>query len=169
MTDAADRPDDAASRRRVWDMIKDIRIALLVTRGPDGTLRSRPMAAQGDEFSDALWFFTQGESGKVDAIEADPNVLLVYAEPSEQHYVSISGVAEVVHDRDQVRSLWTEAMRVWFPDGPDAPEIALIRVKMTTAEYWDAPSTTMVYAYGYLKARLTGAPPHPGDHERVDM
>jgi len=36
-----------------------------------------------------------------------------------------------------------------------------------SAEYWDAPSSAVVYAYGYLKARLTGERPDPGENKLV--
>ena len=62
-------------------------------------------------------------------------------------------------DPAKVQSLWSEALRVWFPKGPEDPDITLIKVEVDTAEYWDAPSSAWVYAMGYAKARLTGEPP----------
>ena len=53
------------------------------------------------------------------------------------------------------------------PKGPDDPSICLIHVNVESAEYWDAPSSAWVYAYGYAKARLTGAAPHPGTNKVV--
>ena len=47
--------------------------------------------------------------------------------------------------------------------------MALLCVEMEGAEYWDAPSSTLVHAFGYLKAVTTGAPPHPGDNDKVDF
>jgi general stress protein 26 len=40
-------------------------------------------------------------------------------------------------------------MRTWFPKGNADPDIAVIKVSVSQAEYWDAPSSTMVYLYGY--------------------
>ena len=56
-----------------------------------------------------------------------------------------------------------------FPGGPEDPKIALIRVECEGAEYWDSPSSTLVHAYGYLKAVTTGEPPHPGANDKVDF
>jgi len=92
---------------------------------------------------------------------------LAYAEPKDQNYVSVRGTARIVTDKDKVREFWSETARVWFPKGPDESDIALIEVMVDTAEYWDAPSASMVYAYGYVKARLTGEPPNPGENETV--
>ncbi|MBX9739389.1 MAG: pyridoxamine 5'-phosphate oxidase family protein, partial [Beijerinckiaceae bacterium] len=57
--------------------------------------------------------------------------------------------------------------RVWFPKGPDDPEITLLAVDVEEAEYWDAPSSAMIIAFGYAKARLTGEPPQMGENKVV--
>lgn len=166
------------SREKVWEMIKDIRVATLVTQSSYGqankasgnTLRARPMVAiHRDSFHNELWFFTRAESGKVQEIQANEQVCLSYSEPSDQNYVSISGAAEISHNRDLIKEFWSEPMRTWFPKGAEDPSIALIRVIPESAEYWDAPNSAFVYAYGYLKARLTGQMPNPGDHDNVAM
>jgi general stress protein 26 len=155
-------------RQKVQDLIKDIKIALLVTRGADGKMSGRPMAAISSKFDGGLWFFSKAASPKTGEVFHDNNVLLAYSEPRDQNYVSVSGQAEVVYDRARIKALWTEAARVWFPAGPDDPAICLIHVSVESAEYWDAPSSGWVSAYGYAKARLTGEPPrNSGDNKVV--
>jgi general stress protein 26 len=160
---------DHESRQKVWDMIRDIRIALMVTVDQDGLLRSRPMSFQQTEYDGKLWFFTRAQAPKVDQIETHEEVLLAFADPEKQNYVSLTGKGIVVDDRAQIKALWSEPMRTWFPKGPDDPDISLICVTVDSAEYWDSPSATMVMAFGYLKARLTGKAPNPGDHKRVEF
>ena len=155
------------ARKKVWDLIQDIQVAMLVTRDAQGPMAARPMAAVNRDFSDRLWFMTAADSPKLEEIRATPRVLVAYAEPKKQIYVSVRGAARIVQDRDKIRELWTEGARVWFPDGPDDSAIALIEVRVETAEYWDSPSSAMVYAYGYAKARLTGTPPDLGENETV--
>ena len=152
---------------KVWDLIKDIRIAMFVTQDAEGKLSARPMSAVNDEFSGSLWFMTAGDSPKLEDVRASPDVLVAYAEPKDQNYVSARGRAEIVKDKAKIRDLWSEADRVWFPNGPEESDIALIRVEVETAEYWDAPSATMVYVYGYAKARLTGKAPQMGENKKV--
>ena len=113
-------------------------------------------------------FFTDGASGKIEDLEAEPDVLLTYADEKRQHYVSITGRASTLRDPAKVAELWTEGARVWFPKGPTDPSLALIRVDVDSAEYWDAPSSTMIYIYGYAKAVATGRrPEHVGEQGRV--
>ncbi len=69
----------------------------------------------------------------------------------------------MVHDPQKVRELWSEPVRVWFPKGPEDPDIALVRVRAREATYWDAPSSKFVMAYGYAKAVTTGERPQSGE------
>ncbi|MDB5648876.1 MAG: ral stress protein 26 [Hyphomicrobiales bacterium] len=152
---------------KVWDLVKDMKIAMLATVESDGSLHSRPMASVQKDFGGTLWFMTREHSIKIDEIEKNPKVLLAYAHAPAQHYVSITGTARVVRDKAKIKELWSEADRVWFPKGPDDPEIALLAVEVTEAEYWDAPSSAMIIAYGYAKARLSGEAPKMGENKVV--
>jgi general stress protein 26 len=154
---------------KVFSLIKDIRVAQLVTTSADGRLRARPMVAQQQTYNGDLWFFTPMASEKVDDIQADAEVILTYSDPSNQNYVGISGHAEVLKDRSKIQELWTEPMRTWFPKGPDDPNLALLKVSVHEADYWDAPSGAVVHAYGYVKAVVTGQAPNPGDSGHLDF
>lgn len=163
----AETSDTYGDRQKVWELIKDIRVALLVTTGDGGRLHGRPMAAMNKDFDGALWFASREGAPKLGEISGNTNVLLAYSEPKNQNYVSVSGSATVVRDTTKVKELWSEPARVWFPKGPEDPEIALIRVEVESAEYWDAPSSAWVYAMGYVKARVTGEPPKDVGENKV--
>ncbi len=153
---------------KLWELIKSTKFAMLTTED-GGELRSRPMAASQSSFDGTLWFFTRASAHKVDEVQADQRVGVSYADPDRQNYVSMSGHATLVRDRATVDAHWQEILRTWFPKGKEDPDIAMLRVEVTQAEYWDAPSSTMLHAYGYLKARLTGEPPHPGGNEKIGV
>jgi len=152
--------------QKMWGMMKSISFAMLTTEDDD-QLRARPMVAAQSDFDGTLWFFTRASSHKVDEVQQDQRVGVTYADPSKQDYVSLSGKARLVRDKAAIDSHWGEAMRTWFPKGKDDPDIALLKVDVTMAEYWDAPNSTMVHAYGYVKAVVTGKSPHPGENEKV--
>ncbi|MBV9539197.1 MAG: pyridoxamine 5'-phosphate oxidase family protein [Acidisphaera sp.] len=159
---------DAGTYGKLWDMIRDVRVAMLTSRdGP--VLRSRPMVAVQDRFEGQLFFFTRAASHKVDEVQQDEEVNLSYADPKSENYVSLSGTATLVRDPDLIRSLWRESLRVWFPKGQGDPDIAVLRIDVSQAEYWDAPSSTMLHLWGYAKAVTTGQPPQPGGHARVNL
>jgi general stress protein 26 len=141
---------------KVAELIKDIKVAMMTTEAEDGLLHSRPMATQKTEFDGTLWFFTGLSTGKVSEIDWNPEVNLSYAEPSDTRYVSVSGTAELVDDRAKITELWSDIYKAWFPQGIDDPDLCLMKIDVTFAEYWDVPSGKMVQAFGFLKALATG-------------
>jgi len=161
--------DDREAAEKLWQMIREMRITMMTTLNDNGMLHSRPMGTLPHAGFDnaTLWFFTDATSEKAEEIERHWRVNLAYADTGNQNYVSVSGVAEMVRDRDKIRHLWRDILTTWFPKGPDDPNLALIKVTVDQAEYWDSPSSAMVWAYGYAKAKLTGERPHPGDHAQV--
>ena len=75
------------------------------------------MALRKAEEDGDLWFFSKKDSRKSRELAADPHVLVTFADPRKQHFVSITGRAEIVPDRAEVEAMWTEVYRAWFPDG----------------------------------------------------
>ena len=155
--------------KKLGELIKGINIAMMATALPDGDLRSRPMATQEEEFDGTLWFFTGSDSGKVHEIEDDQHVNLSYSEPGAQKYVSVSGRARLVHDRAKIEELWSPPLKAWFPDGVEDPNIALLKVEVDSAEYWDTPSSKMVHLIGFVKATVTGQSYDPGENEKITL
>src|SRR5690349_5444959 len=155
---------------KIRDLIKGIRFAMLTTVDTDGSLRSRPMATQEAEFDGELWFFTGASSPKVDEVERDHRVNVSYAAPDDNTYVSVSGTARMVRDKAKAKELWNPALKAWFPEGLDDPDLALLRVRVEKAEYWDSPSSKMVQLYGLAKAMLTGKRADDiGENEKIDL
>ncbi len=163
-------PDHAANLKKLGEMIKDIKFAMLTTVDEEGALRSRPMAVQNtDGFDGTLWFFTKAAAPKVEQVDHDHKVNVSFSHPDDQSYVSISGQAELVRDEAKKEELWTPAMKAWFPKGHDDPDVGLLKVVADKAEYWDTPHSLVVHAIGFVKATVTGKPYHPGANEKVDL
>ena len=158
---------NAEDRQKVWALIKDIKVTMMTTHDDEGDLFACPMAAVQDKFEGELWFFTRNDSRKIEDIQGNPKVLLAYSNPAKQEYVSVAGTAETISDRAKIREMWSEGLRVWFPKGAEDPSIVLIKVVVSSAEYWDSPSFAMVRVYGYVKAMVTGTPPVAGENKRV--
>jgi general stress protein 26 len=154
---------------KLYELIKDVKIAMMTTVDTDGTLHSRPMHNQEADENGDLWFFTQIQSPKITEISRDNQVNLGYSHPGKQHYVSVSGKAEIVRDKAKIEEKWSEGLRTWFPKGTDDPQIALIRVHPAKGEYWDSPSSTVLHLFGYAKAALTGETPDAGEQEKVNL
>ena len=141
-TTTADQDPQAA--RRLRELIEEISVGMVTTVTPDGTLRSRPMLTRHGENEGELWFFTTDESGTAHDLAEEHAVNISYSEPERDHYVSVSGQASLVKDQGKARHLWEEELTRYFPKGLAEPHLALLRVRIEFAEYWDASASKML-------------------------
>jgi general stress protein 26 len=153
--------------RKIADLLGSERFGMFTTTAPDGTLMSRPMALQEVEFDGDLWFFAARGSRTVAHIAANPQVNVTTASGSS--WVSLTGRAGVVDDLDRKRELWNKVVEAWFPDGPDAEHIVLLKVDGESAEYWDTPGGRIASAISFVKAKATGKPYSGGENEKVEL
>lgn len=155
--------------QKLQELIKDIEYGMLTTMD-NGYLRSRPMATMGQIDQDAaLWFFTDSDSHKIIEVERQHQVNVSFAAPDKQRYVSLSGVAELVRDREKMQQLWQPALKAWFPKGLDEPTIALLKVTIEQAEYWDAPAGWVAKTIGFVQAVTTGEKAKTSENAKIDL
>ncbi|HEX2902418.1 MAG TPA: pyridoxamine 5'-phosphate oxidase family protein [Jatrophihabitans sp.] len=155
------------STAKLAELLKKFRIAMLTTVDSDGRLTSRPMAVQEAEFDGDLWFFAQRDAHQVANVRTQPEVGVALA--SKDAWVSIHGRAAVVDDNAKAHELWNSAVEAWFPDGPDDPNVVLLKVIAEGAEYWDSPGSRVTTLLSYATSKLTGSRPDVGENERVEL
>ena len=150
----------AEGYEKIAELVKGIHICMMTTARTDGSLSSRPMAVQDKpsfaESGGTLWFLTRVTSEKIDEIQHDQHVLLSFAEPSSSKYISLRGRARVNQDRANIKDLWNPMYKAWFPKGEDDPEIAVLRVDVSEADYWEASGLKVVTLAKYAYAAATG-------------
>ena len=159
------RQDD--SIERVWEIIEKVGVCMLVTRFGGG-LRARPLEARPDREAGLIFFVTDIRSPKEDEIEAAHDVCLVFIDGAEKAYLSITARAEVERDHAKAEQLWRTTDNAWW-NGPDDPNVCVLRVRPVTAELWDGPASKAVAAYEFAKARLTGETPNLGENRKVTV
>ena len=152
---------------RVWDIIETVGVCMLTTQF-DGGLRARPVEARPDRSTGVIWFVTDLRSGKEHEIEAEHDVGLVFIHAKDKAYLSITARAQVLRDHAKAREIWKKADNLWW-DGPDDPNVCVLRVTPITAELWDGPASKAVAVYEIAKARLTGDKPHLGENRKVTV
>ncbi len=156
--------------QKLREMVKDIDFCMLTTVDENGDLHSRPMSVNGDIDPDGdLWFFTSASSHKVAEISKLPKVNVSFADPDNQHYVSISGKAQLVRDRNKIDELWRPEFKMWFPEGKDDPQVALLRVNLEKAEYWDSPSSTIGFVLNFVSSLVTGKEADHGENQKIEL
>jgi general stress protein 26 len=167
MTAPRTQTDDLEKLR---EMIKEIDFCMLTTLDENGDLHSRPMSSNGDiDASGDIWFFTYGNSHKVAEIGSAPKVNASFSDTDKHRYVSITGTAELVRDRAKIEELWRPQFKAWFPRGTDEPDIALLRLTIQKAEYWDSPSSSVARAFHFVSALVTGTEMGGSENKKVEL
>lgn len=150
--------------QKIVDLIKGIGPGMLTTPDHQGVLTSRPMMPLEVDANGAIWFFTKPSSDK----EAPAGkVNLAFADTSDSKYVSISGSSTLIFDRAKVEELWSPAAKPWFPEGKDDPSLALLRVDVDDAEYWDSNASRMVRMLAMAASAVSGKPVGMGENRTV--
>jgi general stress protein 26 len=169
-TGPADGPAGEDDRRKVAELVHRARLCFLTTMTEDGKHVSRPMALQSVEFDGDLWFFTYDDDAKVRQIRANPQVNVSFSNPGDSEWTSVSGTADVVHDRAKAEELYTKYLEVWFPDGLDTPGIGLLKVHADTVEYWESSRSKVKRLIGMARAIRTDDPDKfPAENRTVEM
>lgn len=153
----------------IWDRISKIRVAMLTSVASDGALESRPMYTQEEGHAEGLVFLTSRSADKTRDLVSESMVNISYSDPSDHVYVSVSGRARVLDDREKVRELWHPMNEAFFPDGPDDPDLVVLQVEPLRGEYWDAPSGRMRQIAGIARALFTGKRYDQGENEEVRL
>ena len=64
-------------KKKIWEMIKDIKVGMLVTLDDDMP-RARPMHLVQDAYDGTLWFYTRRSAEKVTETDLDHDVCLTF-------------------------------------------------------------------------------------------
>jgi general stress protein 26 len=124
--------------KRFFELVRSFDNAILVTHTPEGEDHARPMAVADVTGDGDVWFVTRERSPKTAEVSRDSRVLVVAQ--GRRKFLTLSGRAEVKHDPERVRELWSDEWRTWF-EGEDDPEIVLLCVHGENGEYWDDDHT----------------------------
>lgn len=151
-------------------LMKKIDIAMLTTVGKGGFLVSRPLSTQTVEFDgERIFFMTEADSPKVAEIRRNPKVNVAYASKDANTYISAAGSARVRRDQALIDAFWNDALKAFFPNGKDDPNVTLIEVEVGTIEYWDGPGSWIGKAATFLVARVTGNDDVMGENRIIDL
>ena len=156
------------SADRVWALIEEIQIAMVVTHDGHGDhLRARPMAAHPARQENAIYFLTDVDAGKVDEVSQNDNVCLAFADQKGRRYVSVTGQANLSNDRNKIKELWSIADKAFWRDAND-PAIRILRVAPNAAEFWESGGDVVNYVKIVISS-VTGGQPHLHDNEKVKL
>jgi general stress protein 26 len=137
--------DQQEAIKKLRDLAEEIDICMFCTNlTVDDGATCRPMSTQQVCEQGNIWFFSEVNSIKNREIEQHKQVQLFYSHPDKNSYMVVNGEAEIVFDKNKTEELWTKMAEMWFEEGKDDPTISLIKVKPTSAYYWDIDGNKMV-------------------------
>ena len=145
------------SIKKLRELVEEINICLFCTnlKTDDGSTCC-PMTAIKVCDQGNVWFFSEKSSDKNKAIVTDKNVQLFFSHPGKGSYLVVNGEAEIIFDKTIIEELWTPFAKIWFKEGKDDPNISVIKVKTTTAYYWDTDGNRMINLFKMLASVVTG-------------
>lgn len=150
---------------RFVDILEGIPTAMFVTIDSDGFPHARPLAVARVDREGVVWFVTHSETTKIAEISRAPLVGLTFQDHTR--HASASGRVELVRDPELVREMWSESWRLWFPDGPDTPELVLVKVVISHGEYWDNSGFRgIAFLFDAARSYLTGKKADQRDNDR---
>jgi len=159
---------EAAQQLR--SLIGDQSIAMVTATDRRFMPASRPLLTQALDDEGVLWFFVPSDGSLALDIETNPRVSATYSDPARGVFASLCGYARLVYDPDRIFGLWDTRVEAWFTQGPLDPRLALLRVDIDHAEYWDDRSRKRIRLLALAHAALRGEPPAPGGgHGRLKL
>ncbi|HUD88778.1 MAG TPA: pyridoxamine 5'-phosphate oxidase family protein [Xanthobacteraceae bacterium] len=158
---------DETHLNRVWDIIERVGVGMLTTHFAGG-FRARPVEPRPDRAVGLIWVVTDLRSRKEHEIETGHDVGLTFVDVKDKAFLSLTARAEVRRDHTKAAAIWRSSDNLWW-NGPDDPNVCVLRIKPLLAELWDEPSGTAIAAFEVVKARLTGEKPNLGENRKVTV
>jgi general stress protein 26 len=154
-------------RDRVWDIIEDVGVCMLVTRFGGG-LRARPLEARPERGAHTIWFVIDVRGAKDDEIAEHAEVCLVFIDHKSKAHLSLTGRATISRDTGRAAAIWKKTDDAWW-SGPGDANVRVLQFMPERAELWDGPASAAVAAFEFAKARATGAKPNLGENRKATV
>ena len=127
---------EKASLQTIAEKMKDLDFCMMTTRDEKQVPHSRPMSNNGKvEYDGDSWILTYEDSNKVQQIENDNKVNLIY-QTDDMLFIDCYGKASIVKDKESLEEKWVDGLEQWFPEGIDTPGICLIKVSAERVTFW---------------------------------
>jgi len=151
--------------KQLAELIKSVGVGMLTTPSDVETMHSRPMEVLKMDQEGSLWFFTDVSADTKEAGRASMNI--AFADVAHRTYVSIAGSSQIVFDPAIIEELWSPTMKAWFPGGKSDQQLALLKIDIESAEYWDSPGSKMIRIAALAVSAVSGEAVGLGNNETV--
>ena len=158
--------EQAGDADRVWALINEIPVAMVITHDGHGQeMRARPMAAHPVQEESAIYFLTDVDAPKISEVEGSHTICLALADNKRQKYVSITGRADIIDDKNRVKQIWSIYDKAFWSDAND-PRIRILKVTPESGQFWEGAGA-VVSAFRLIAASVSGERIDLGKNEKV--
>ncbi len=138
---------------KIKELTEEANITVFCTNLSNKPFSATPMAVQAVEDDGAIYYFSGKDSERNAHLRQDPATQIIVSNNSDYEYLSLYGTSTVSQDRAKIKELWSADAKVWFQDGPEDPNLTLIRFEPTDGYYWDNKHGKLV-AFAKMAASL---------------
>jgi len=166
------QPTDITTDEKIQQLtylIESIGVCMFTTRDEAGHLVSRAMYPRKirDHSVKIFYFFSNSHSCKDVELENNADVNLAFISPATREWISISGQARHVLDKELKRTLWGTDIVEWIGDLKDGihdgsvndPRLALIAVTASSIRFSVKEDIQIVRMFNVVKGIVTGEAP----------
>lgn len=154
-----------AEARRAWELMEKIGVCMLVQSGEE--IRARPMYPHFRRAAGRIDFLTDVRQHTDRELQQDLPVCLAFSDPNVQRFVAVTGRAHLVDERSEIKALWSTPAKAWWED-PDDPNLRVLVVMPSAAEYWEGPGKLIEYVR-MAAAAVVGRKPDPAEGIKVKL
>jgi general stress protein 26 len=140
--------DEKELKEECLDLMETADAVYLSTFGDDGFPHTRMMSnlrnrqenpgsarvLEPDKKDFAVYFVTGQSSVKMQQIQANPKVSAYFCKPAEFHTLMLRGQVQEITDREFKKKLWQKGWEIYWPDGAESPEFAVLKLSPTIAK-----------------------------------
>ena len=112
-----------------------IPIALFGNKDENGNPQIKAMIKTENDGIKTFWFCSNTSSRRVNQIKKDGNSCLYFLNGFEG--VMLRGSAEISYDDEKRKSFWHDNMLIYYPEGYQDPDFALIKFTATSGNYYN--------------------------------
>jgi general stress protein 26 len=122
---------------KMTKLVQDIKTAFLLTDLKKQPINAVPMLTKRVDEQGNIWFLSLLDSEHNSNIEKDPQVQLLYSDPSNNEFLSLAGNASIESDKDLLANFDISEDDTWFKDA-DMSKYSSIKIVPKEAYFWDS-------------------------------
>lgn len=121
-------------KEQATELLQQCEVVILTSVKKEGFPRPVPLSKIHTEGFTEIWMATGKNSVKVKDFSTNPKAGLCFSEKGNS--IAMTGVVEIITDKEMKEKLWQDWFIAHFPKGPADPNYVLLKFKGDHATIW---------------------------------